>query len=85
MRAESLSPERRREIATIANAAAVGAFRASDRERELGIIQLNCSALVHLTHLYLPGMLERRSGAILIVSSTAAYQGVPYKIGRAHV
>ena len=55
-----------------------GAFRASDRERELGIIQLNCSALVHLTHLYLPGMVERRSGAILIVSSTAAYQGVPY-------
>src|ERR1017187_8807873 len=31
-----------------------------------------------LTHLYLPGMVERRSGAILIVSSTAAYQGVPY-------
>ena len=55
-----------------------GAFRASDCERELGIIQLNCSALVHLTHLYLPGMVERRSGAILIVSSTAAYQGVPY-------
>jgi uncharacterized protein len=55
-----------------------GAFRASDHERELGIVQLNCSALVHLTHLYLPGMVERRSGAILIVSSTAAYQGVPY-------
>jgi short-subunit dehydrogenase len=55
-----------------------GTFCASDRERELGIIQLNCSALVHLTHLYLPGMVERRSGAILIVSSTAAYQGVPY-------
>ena len=55
-----------------------GEFRSSDRDRELGIIQLNCSALVHLTHLYLPGMVERRSGAILIVSSTAAYQGVPY-------
>ena len=39
---------------------------------------MNCSALVRLTHLYLPGMVERRSGAILIVSSTAAYQGVPY-------
>ena len=55
-----------------------GEFRSSDRHRELGIVQLNCSALVHLTHLYLPGMVERRSGAILIVSSTAAYQGVPY-------
>jgi short-subunit dehydrogenase len=55
-----------------------GQFRESDRERELGIVQVNCSALVHLTYLYLPGMVERRSGAILIVSSTAAYQGVPY-------
>ena len=57
-----------------------GEFRASDCERELGIVQLNCSALVHLTRLYLPGMVERRSGAILIVSSTAAYQGVPYMV-----
>jgi len=55
-----------------------GAFHASDRERELGIVQLNCAALVHLTHLYLPGMVERGSGDILIVSSTAAYQSVPY-------
>src|ERR1035441_2833464 len=55
-----------------------GEFRASDLERELGIIHVNCSAMVQLTHLYLPGMVERRSGAILIVSSTAAYQGVPY-------
>ena len=55
-----------------------GEFRASDRERELAIVQVNCSAMVHLTRLYLPGMVERRSGAILIVSSTAAYQGVPY-------
>jgi len=55
-----------------------GTFGASDRERELEIVQVNCSALVHLTHLYLPGMVERRWGAILIVSSTAAYQGVPY-------
>jgi short-subunit dehydrogenase len=34
--------------------------------------------MIQLTHLYLPGMVERQSGAILIVSSTAAYQGVPY-------
>jgi hypothetical protein len=55
-----------------------GEFRASDRPRELGIVQVNCSAVVHLTHLYLPGMVERRSGDILIVASTGAYQGVPY-------
>jgi short-subunit dehydrogenase len=55
-----------------------GEFCASDRARELGIVQVNCSAVVHLTHLYLPGMLERRAGDILIVASTGAYQGVPY-------
>jgi short-subunit dehydrogenase len=55
-----------------------GEFYGRDRESELRIIQVNCSALVHLTHLYLPDMVERRSGAVLIVSSTAAYQGVPY-------
>lgn len=55
-----------------------GEFRSSDAERELEIVQVNCSAVVHLTRLYLPGMVERRSGDILIVSSTAAYQGVPY-------
>ena len=55
-----------------------GEFCTSDRARELGIVQVNCAAMVHLTHLYLPGMLERRSGDILIVASTGAYQGVPY-------
>lgn len=55
-----------------------GEFRNSNVECELGIVQVNCSAVVHLTRLYLPGMVERRSGDILIVSSTAAYQAVPY-------
>ena len=77
----AFTQERGIEVDLLVNNAGIGsygAFRASDRERELGIIQVNCSALIHLTHLYLPGMVERRSGAILIVSSTAAYQGVPY-------
>lgn len=55
-----------------------GEFRTGNRPRELGIVQVNCSAVVHLTHLYLPNMVERRSGDILIVASTGAYQGVPY-------
>ncbi len=55
-----------------------GEFRTNQRPRELGIVQVNCAAVVHLTHLYLPGMVERRSGDILIVASTGAYQGVPY-------
>ncbi len=55
-----------------------GEFRKSDLRRELGMVQVNCSAVAHLTRLYLPGMVERRSGGILIVSSTAAFQAVPY-------
>ena len=44
-----------------------GEFRSSYPECELGIVQVNCSAVVHLTRLYLPSMVERRSGDILIV------------------
>ena len=55
-----------------------GEFRHSNVECELAIVQVNCSAVVHLTRLYLAGMVERRSGDILVVSSTAAYQAVPY-------
>lgn len=47
-------------------------------DRLLEMIQVNCSAVVELTRLYLPGMVERRSGDILIVSSTAAFQAVPF-------
>ena len=55
-----------------------GEFRAADHARLLAMIQVNCAAVAALTHLYLPGMIERKSGDILIVSSTAAFQSVPY-------
>ena len=55
-----------------------GEFRASDAARELEIVQVNCAAMVHLTRLYLPGMVERGAGDILIVASTGAWQGLPY-------
>jgi short-subunit dehydrogenase len=46
-----------------------------DRQREM--IDLNIGALVELTHLVLPGMIERGAGAILNVASTAAFQPGP--------
>lgn len=46
--------------------------------RLLEMIQVNCSAVVHLTRLYLPGMVARRQGDVLIVASTAAFQAVPF-------
>jgi len=39
---------------------------------------VNCAAVVHLTHLFLQGMVARRRGDILILASTASFQAVPY-------
>jgi short-subunit dehydrogenase len=44
----------------------------------VNMVQVNCAAVVHLTRLFLPSMVERRRGAVLIVASTAAYQPVAY-------
>lgn len=55
-----------------------GALHESDLARQLEMIQVNCSAVVHLTRLYLPEMVARRHGDILIVASVAAFQAVPY-------
>ena len=57
---------------------AYGEFSKSDLSRQLGMVTVNCSAVVHLTHLYLAGMVERRRGDILILASTASFQPVPY-------
>jgi short-subunit dehydrogenase len=56
----------------------MGDFAALDVERELEMIDLNVRALVALTHLYLQPMRERKSGTIINVASTAAFQGVPF-------
>ena len=49
-----------------------------DAQRLLDMVAVNVSAVVHLTHLFLPAMVERRSGWVMIVASTAAFQPVPY-------
>jgi uncharacterized protein len=49
-----------------------------DVHRLLDMVQVNCSAVVHLTHLFLPDMIQRKRGDVLIVSSRAAFQAVPY-------
>ncbi len=58
-----------------------GRFHESDRRRELDMIQVNVTALTHLTHLLLPGMVERGSGRIMNVASTAAFQPGPLMAG----
>src|SRR5262249_43464018 len=51
-----------------------GEFAADDLRRLLGMVQVNCSAVVHLTRLFLPDMLARKRGDVLIVGSTASFQ-----------
>ena len=50
-----------------------GSFAETNWETESQMIQVNVTALAHLTKLYLPGMIARRSGRILNVASTAAF------------
>ncbi len=41
------------------------------------MLDLNVHALTHLTRLFLPAMLEKKSGGILNVASTAGFQPIP--------
>ena len=55
-----------------------GPFAETDWAQEAELIQVNVTALAHLTKLFLPGMLHRRSGRILNIASTAAFVPGPY-------
>jgi hypothetical protein len=54
-----------------------GRFAELDGKRQRQMIDLNCGALTELAHAVLPGMIERKSGGILNVASTAAFQPGP--------
>jgi short-subunit dehydrogenase len=55
----------------------MGRFSDLSLEDNLGQIQLNVTALTHLTKLFLAPMIERRAGKILNVASTAGFQPGP--------
>jgi len=56
----------------------VGAFASLDAEREEAEITLNVVALVRLTRAALPGLIGRGRGAVINVSSMAAFQPGPH-------
>jgi len=58
---------------------AYGEFTKTDIGALLAMVQVNVNAVLHLAHLYLQGMVQRGRGDVLIVSSVAAFQGVPYQ------
>jgi short-subunit dehydrogenase len=55
-----------------------GAFHTSPVEQELSQVRVNCEAVVRLSRLFVPRMVERRRGWVLIVASTASFQPIPY-------
>jgi short-subunit dehydrogenase len=57
---------------------ALGRFAELPVERTLDMLQVNLTALTHLTRLFLPEMLRRRQGGILNLASTAAFQAGPH-------
>ncbi|MEG4270568.1 MULTISPECIES: SDR family oxidoreductase [unclassified Microcoleus] len=55
-----------------------GVFADRPLAKQLTMAQLNIVALVELSHLFLQGMRERKSGSIINVASIAAFQPMPY-------
>src|SRR5271170_4970881 len=55
-----------------------GEFVTGDPAWQRTMVDVNCAAVVDLTRLFLPKMIERKRGYIMIVASTAAYQPVAY-------
>lgn len=55
-----------------------GAFHQSPVEQELQQIRVNCEAAVRLARLFVPPMVERRRGWVLMLASTASFQPLPY-------
>ena len=77
----SFAEEKKIAIDLLVNNAGFGAygeFHRAPLDRLIEMTHVNVTAVVHLTHLFLPGMIARGSGDILIVASTAAFQAVPY-------
>jgi len=54
-----------------------GPFADSSWDKQLQMIDLNITALTHLTKLYLENMMARKSGKIMNLASTAAFQSGP--------
>ena len=59
----------------------VGPTAGADVSKELAMVRTDVEAVVHLTTMFLPGLVARGRGAILNVASTAAFQPIPGQAG----
>jgi short-subunit dehydrogenase len=55
-----------------------GTFESIKPETEQAEIAVNIAAVVDLTHSFVPGMLQRGSGAIINIASTSSFQPTPF-------
>jgi len=55
-----------------------GEFSGNDLKTELDIIQINCTSLTALTHLFLQDMKQRNTGTIINIGSVIAFVASPY-------
>lgn len=83
--AATLAPELQRrgiDVDLLVNNAGFGShgrFWELDAAREAEQVRLNCEAVVVLTGALLPAMVERGSGGVIVVASTAGMQPLPYQ------
>ena len=56
----------------------LGAFNVADVDSQLAMVQLNVTALTHLTRLILPGLIARGRGQVLNIASMASLQPGPF-------
>lgn len=56
----------------------LGAVESIDRDKTVAMINLNCRSVVDMTTRFLPGMKERKRGAIIIVSSVVGTIPAPW-------
>jgi uncharacterized protein len=55
-----------------------GAFQSYSLDQHVNMLQVNCTTLVQLTYLFLPQLKQQKQAYILNISSSSAYQAVPY-------
>lgn len=75
-----------RDVEILVNSAGFGVyqpFRSSDRSRELQQVRVLVEAVTDLTHRHFGAMCARGRGAIVNISSTSAFQALPYNAGYA--